>query len=54
MCICVCVYVCVCVPSLGYAGMRLFIAYIFVGIVNLLVWTFPSSVSIGLDLWLNV
>jgi hypothetical protein len=34
----VCVCVCVCVLSFfGFAGMRLFIAYVFVGVVNILV-----------------
>jgi hypothetical protein len=36
MCVCVCVCVCVCLlPFFGFAGLRLFILWVFLGVVNL-------------------
>ena len=44
-----------CFPSSGFTGVRLSVAYAFVGAVSFLGFDFfPSKTSVGLDLWIGI
>lgn len=47
VCVSVCVLVYMCYPSFNFAGLGLFILCVFVGVISLFHWSFPSSTYSG-------